>query len=85
MRLQLKVVPKASRNRVAGWVGERLKVQVTAAPERGKANHAVLEVLAEILGLSPARIRIVAGEMSALKTVEIEGDESLLAKLPLRG
>ena len=47
MKLQLKVVPKASRNRVVGWVGLRLKIQVTAAPERGKANEAVVEVLAD--------------------------------------
>ncbi len=84
MNLPLKVVPKASRNRVVGWVGERLKVQVTAAPERGKANDAVVEVLAEALGLPPARIRIVAGQTSPLKTVEIDGDETLLGRLPSR-
>jgi len=84
MKLQLKVVPKASRDRVVGWVGERLKVQVTAAPERGKANAAVVDVLSEALGLPPARVRIVAGETSPLKTVEIDGEESLLARLPRR-
>lgn len=47
MRLRIKVVPKSSRNRIAGWIGEALKVCVTAAPERGKANAAVQEVLAE--------------------------------------
>jgi len=84
MNLQLKVIPKASRNRVVGWVGERLKVQVTAAPERGKANVAVIDLLAETLGLPRARIRIVAGETSPLKTLEIDGDASCLAKLPER-
>ena len=84
MKLPLKVVPKASRNRVVGWVGERLKIQVTAAPERGKANGAVVEVLAEALGVPPARIRIVAGETSPLKTVEIDGDEKVLGRLPPR-
>jgi uncharacterized protein (TIGR00251 family) len=84
MNLPLKVVPKASRNRVVGWVGERLKVQVTAPPERGKANDAVIELLAETLGLPRARIRIVSGETSPLKTVEIDGDEALLARLPAR-
>src|SRR5215831_14537879 len=74
MILQLKVVPKASRNRVVGWVGERLKVQVTAAPERGKANDAVIEVLAEALGISRQQLRIVAGETSPLKTIEIHGN-----------
>ena len=82
MRLHLKVVPKASRDRVAGWVGDRLKVQVTAAPERGKANAAVIEVLAAALGVPRGRVRIVAGETSPLKTVEVDGDESLLGRLP---
>lgn len=80
MRLLLKVVPKASRDRVVGWVGDRLKVQVTAAPERGKANEAVIEVLADALGVPRSKVRILAGETSPLKTVEVDGDESLLSK-----
>ena len=81
MRLHLKVVPKASRDRVVGWVGDRLKVQVTAAPERGKANDAVIGVLAAALGLARSQVRIVAGETSPLKTVEIEADPSVLSRL----
>jgi len=82
LRLHLKVVPKASRDRVVGWVGDRLKVQVTAAPERGKANDAVLDVLAAALELPRSRVRIVAGQTSPLKTVEVDADESVLSKLP---
>ena len=84
MRLHLKVIPKSSRDRVVGWIGDRLKVQVTAAPERGKANAAVVEVLAAALGVSRSQVRIVAGETSPLKTVEVEGDDALLARLPPR-
>ncbi len=84
MKLSLKVIPKSSRNRVVGWVGERLKVQVTAPPERGKANDAVVELLAEALGLSKKQVRIVAGETSPLKTVEVDGEDALLSKLPIR-
>jgi uncharacterized protein len=84
LRLHLKVVPKASRDRVVGWVGDRLKVQVTAAPERGRANDAVVEVLAAALGVSRSLIRITAGETSPLKTVEVDADEALLGKLPRR-
>jgi len=84
LRLHLKVVPKASRDRVVGWVGDRLKVHVTAAPERGKANEAVVEVLAAALGLPRSKVRILAGETSPLKTVDVDGDESLLLKLPGR-
>ena len=82
MKLQLKVIPKASKDRVVGWIGDRLKVQVTAAPERGNANDAVVKVLAAALGISRSNVRIVSGETSPLKTVEIDGDDALLSKLP---
>jgi uncharacterized protein YggU (UPF0235/DUF167 family) len=83
-RIQLKVVPKASADRIVGWIGERLKIQVRAAPERGKANAAVRELLAKALGLGRSSLRITAGETSALKTVEVDGAGALLEKLPAR-
>jgi uncharacterized protein (TIGR00251 family) len=82
LRLHLKVVPKASRDRVVGWVGDRLKIQVTAAPERGKANDAVIDVLAAALGVARSQVRIVTGETSPLKTVEVDGSDAMLSKLP---
>ena len=82
MRLHLKVIPKSSKDRVVGWVGDRLKVQVSAPPERGKANDAVVDVLASALGVPRSRVRIVAGETAPLKTVDIDGDDAVLAKLP---
>jgi uncharacterized protein (TIGR00251 family) len=81
-RLQIKVIPKASADRVVGWVGDRLKVQVTAAPERGKANDAVLHVLSEALGLPKKAVRLTAGATSPLKTVEVDGAEELRGRLP---
>lgn len=75
MKLPVKVVPKASRNYVAGWMGETLKVCVTAPPERGKANAAVEEVLAAALGLPTGRVRVVVGHTSPRKIVEIDGLE----------
>ena len=71
MKLKIKVVPKASRNSVAGWVGDTLKVCVSAAPEKGKANLAAQEVLAAALGLPKDRVRVVSGLTSARKLVEI--------------
>jgi uncharacterized protein (TIGR00251 family) len=73
MRFHIKVVPKSSRNRVAGWMDDVLKVCVTAAPERGKANAAVLEVLAEALAVPKERIRVVTGRTSPQKIIEIDG------------
>lgn len=71
--LDLKVSPKASRNAITGFLGEVLKVAVTAAPERGKANEAVEELLVEALGLRRGSVRVVAGQTSRNKRVEISG------------
>lgn len=72
LRLPVKVVPGASRGEIAGWMGDRLKVRVAAPPERGKANEALVELLAEVLGVPRARVRIVSGTASPLKVVEVD-------------
>lgn len=72
-RLDVKVSPKASRNAVTGWMGEVLKISVTAAPERGKANDAVEQLLADALGLPRSAVTVVAGHTSKLKRVQIVG------------
>jgi uncharacterized protein YggU (UPF0235/DUF167 family) len=59
-------------------------VQVTAAPEKGKANAAVVEVLAEALDLPKSALRIVSGETSPLKTVEVDAEARQMEKLPPR-
>jgi uncharacterized protein (TIGR00251 family) len=83
--LPVKVVPKASRDRVAGWIGDRLKVQVAAPPERGRANEAVARLLADALGLPKGAVRVAAGLTSPLKVLEIDADEALvLGRLPAR-
>jgi uncharacterized protein (TIGR00251 family) len=70
-RLSIKVVPGSSRNCVAGWLGEALKVRVTAPAEAGKANAAVEATVAEALGVSQKSIRVIAGRTSPRKTLEI--------------
>jgi uncharacterized protein YggU (UPF0235/DUF167 family) len=73
MRLAVKVVPKASRPGLVGWMGEALKVRVAAAPEGGRANEAVRDALASALQVAPDRVRIVAGHASPRKIFEIDG------------
>lgn len=73
MRLPIKVVPGASRNGIAGWLGETLRVRVTAPAEGGRANAAVEATLARALGLRKGAAKIVAGARSPWKTVEIAG------------
>jgi uncharacterized protein (TIGR00251 family) len=72
-RLYLKVVPGASRERLAGWLGDAMKVCVTAPAESGKANRAVEKFLCSILELPTGSVRIVAGGSSPRKTAEISG------------
>jgi uncharacterized protein (TIGR00251 family) len=72
-RLRLRVIPGAEKPGVVGRYGEAWKVRVSAPPERGKANDATLEVLAESLGLSASNLRLVSGHGSRDKTVEISG------------
>jgi len=71
--LALKVVPNASRDRIVGVLGDRLKVAVAAVPEGGKANAAVCRVLAEAVGVAIRNVVIVAGLSQPTKTAEIAG------------
>ena len=72
-RLAVKAVPKSSRDRVVGWVGGALKVCVTAPPERGRANEAIVRVLADALRLPARSVRVADGASSPRKVVEIDG------------
>lgn len=73
MRLQVKVVPNAARTAPAGWLGAVLKVRVAAVRERGAANAALCRLLAQVLAVPAAQVRLVAGHASARKVVEIAG------------
>ena len=73
VQLLIKVVPASSRNCVAGWLGDTLKVRVTAQPQRGKANAAVEETIAKALGISITSARVIQGRTSPRKIVEVVG------------
>ena len=66
-RLKVKVVPGSSRDQIAGWLGDALKIKVTAPPERGKANEAVIAIVAERLGLPASDLEIVAGHGATIE------------------
>ena len=72
-RLTVKVVPGASQTKIAGLLGDALKIRVQAQPEKGKANTAVLEILAIFLGVPVHQLTICTGHTSQTKVVEIEG------------
>lgn len=82
MRLQ----PKASAERILGVIedgagGHVLKVAVTAPPEAGKANDALLSLLAKTLGVKRRDLSLVLGAADRRKVVSISGDPKALALL----
>lgn len=73
IRLHVKVVPGASRTKIAGVLGERLKLAVAAPPEAGQANRAVCELLAAFFAVPQRDVLITAGQNQPMKTIEIVG------------
>ena len=69
----VRVAPRASRNAIEGEAQGALKVRVTAPPVDDRANEAVRRLLAESLKAPYSAVRIVAGEKSRTKRVEIAG------------
>jgi uncharacterized protein (TIGR00251 family) len=76
MRITVKVHPRARRNRLTQAGGE-YKLEVTAPPVDGAANDAVIEFFARSLRLPRSQVRIITGEKSRRKVVEIIGVDHL--------
>jgi uncharacterized protein (TIGR00251 family) len=72
-RLRLRVSPGAGRAEIVGRHGDGWKVRVTAAPERGRANDAVLRLLADALSVPRETLAIVSGHSGRDKIVELSG------------
>lgn len=70
--IEVKVQPRAKRREVIGDGDSGLTVRVTAAPDRGRANEEVRELLAEYFGLPASKVLIVRGERSRHKLVALE-------------
>jgi uncharacterized protein len=71
--LHVKVVPGASRDRVAGRYGEGVKVQTSAPPEGGRANAAVAKILAQFLGVKVAQVELASAPANPRKQFRISG------------
>lgn len=72
-RLRVRVVPGARASGVVGRHGDAWKLRVTAAPERGRANEAVVRLLATRLGVSRRDVVVVSGTLTRDKVVEVRG------------
>lgn len=83
MRLIIHLIPKASANKIEGWALDAqeqkvLRVKVTAVPENGKANAALLALLSKTFHIAKSRIVLVRGETSRIKELDIEiGEEEI--------
>jgi uncharacterized protein len=73
-RLRLRVKPGARKTAVTGVHGGALKVSVAAPPEKGKANRAVVALLAKALGMPTSAVTIAAGDTSQDKVVHVALD-----------
>lgn len=85
LRLAIKLTPKASRDQIGEIAAEAdggavLKVSVTAVPEDGKANAALIALLAKKWKLAKSRIDIIQGATDRRKTLFIEGEPDEVAR-----
>lgn len=89
IRLRLRVTPRARRNAIIGVLdtgakagGPALKISVTAPPADGKANAAVLALLAKTLGVPKSTLTVISGATGRNKLIHIPGDgPTLIAML----
>ncbi|HEY6352405.1 MAG TPA: DUF167 domain-containing protein [Candidatus Angelobacter sp.] len=69
----IKVQPRARKNAITGAIGEALKLSLTAPPVEGKANHAVIDFLADFFDIPRSSVTIASGASSRLKLIRIAG------------
>ncbi|MFZ5469243.1 MAG: DUF167 domain-containing protein [Myxococcota bacterium] len=75
VELSVLVQPRASRTKICGEHGGQLKIQLAAPPVDGAANAALVEFVAERVGVPKRQVQLVAGESSRRKRLRIEGAE----------
>jgi uncharacterized protein len=85
VRIEVHVQPRASKTQLAGLHGGRLKIRLAAPPVDGAANAALVEFIAEKLGVAKSRVRVVAGVTSRQKVVEVDGVTEEVVAQRLRG
>ena len=73
LQLDLRIVPNASLDQIVGWHGEGLKIKLRAPALEGKANAALIDFLAPILGVKPRDLSLLSGEKSRNKRLAISG------------
>jgi len=76
--IEVKVEPRSSRRGIAGIMENNIvKVKLTAPPVEGAANEQLIEIIAEELKVRKAQVKIIRGQSSKIKVVEITGTGSI--------
>lgn len=89
IKLSVRLTPNAGRDGIEGFESdangdEHLKVRVTAVPEKGKANKALIALLSKTLKIPKSSFEIVSGDTARKKILRINGDpEEIVSKLDL--
>jgi uncharacterized protein (TIGR00251 family) len=73
VRIQVKVQPRASKNEIAGVMGEFLRIRLTAPPVEGEANKKLIKFLSKVFGCGARSVKILSGTTGRCKLVEIDG------------
>jgi uncharacterized protein (TIGR00251 family) len=76
VELELLVQPRASRTRILGPHGDRLRIALAAPPVDGEANAALVELLAGALGVRRSEVEVVRGPSGRRKTVRVSGADA---------
>jgi uncharacterized protein (TIGR00251 family) len=81
-RIAVHVTPRSGRDEVCGWIGDELSVRVTVPPDAGRANAAVSVLVGNALGVPKTSVRIIRGDTSRHKLLEVEGvDQSTVDRI----
>ena len=83
--LELKVIPNAPRDEIAGWLGDALKVKIKAPALEGRANDALLDFLADQLDVPRRDLSLLRGDKSRRKVVQIAGLDATAVRQRLAG
>ena len=81
--IRVRVQPRASRDEIVGWQANTLRLRVSAPPLEGRANDAVVQLIARGAGVAPGAVSVVAGARGRDKLVRVAGvtPDALRARL----
>jgi uncharacterized protein len=81
--VNVRVIPRASKNQIQGVLGDALKIRLQAPPVDGKANEALVRFLADTLSLPTRNVSLISGETGRNKRVLLSGLDELEARARL--